>query len=278
MKRLFPVMLIAALFAFPPVLPAAQDDPKEPKKLDEKEAGEQIKEFRKEMKKVKSPEEQVRLLRILGDGQHATILKELAPWLATSTDDVRMTAAQEVGKYRKEKKAADALLQALVSNQKSKAVVIQIVKAVADVDIDASVLTLHAMFRGKENEVCAEAVNAAGKIRCVHSVEPLIKLLAEVEGLTHQIDVYRANNPGGVVPGGTPPAGGGAGGTPGGAPSPTPSLDEAKIKEWEARRDALDKPVHDALKNITNVAYTTSKEWESWWRQNKATFKIEEEK
>ena len=216
LKVALTIGLMCSLFGQP--LFARGDDPsKEEKAAKEKEAEEKIKEFRKEIRKVKLAAEQCRLIRILAEVQHPKILTMLAPWLGEGTAEVRVAVAEELGKYHKDKLAATALLNAVKPNINNKDVILQIIKSLAAVDYDQSLPAIHQLFGHKDTDVAAEAIAATGTMKNVASIEQLLRSLRDLEAMETEIKDFRQKNPGGAMPPGFDP------GAPG---TPPPQLDD----------------------------------------------------
>lgn len=268
MKRFVIGLWMAVYLCSSLVSAAARGDDKEEKKAKEKAAEEKLTEFRKELKKVKTPQEIARLIHILGEVQHEKVLKQLISTLGTGTGDTRIAAVQEIAKYRDDKTAAQGLINGMQVNAKEKDIIVAILKALADVHVEQALPVVYQLFYSKEPEVVSEAIKVSGKIKHTASIEPLIKLLGEADGLKAKIAEYRQMNPGGLPPGVNPPAG---------APGGMPQIDEEKVKVLEDRKAALDKTVPEALKDITGESFPGVKEWTQWWIQNKGKFKIEKE-
>jgi HEAT repeat protein len=101
------------------------------------------------------------------------------------------------------------------------------------------------------------AVMAAGKIRSASSIDPLIKLLKELELEAQQNGGRGAGKMKGL---------GGKGG--GGAVKNGNAADRDRASE-------LLPSVRGSLGSITKANCQDAKEWEAWWNEHKASFKVE---
>src|SRR5215204_2225980 len=86
----------------------AQDD--DAKKKDE-EAKAKVADFKKSLKGVKTEKDIVRALEDLGSLQHPRVLAELRGYLGRGAEEVA-TAAEQISKYKKDKEAAETLMNA----------------------------------------------------------------------------------------------------------------------------------------------------------------------
>ena len=90
----------------------------------------------------------------------------------------------------------------------------------------------------------AHAIGASEKVRSVELIEPLIRLVAELEKVTdiNQLDYYAARD---SIP-----------------------------TTMQQRRDACLDPARNALCALTDQKLSTGDQWIAWWKENKNTFKI----
>src|SRR5574342_1197902 len=86
----------------------AQDD--DDKKKDE-EAKAKIADFKKELKTAKTDKDVARAIEGLGALQHPRVLAELKPYLSKGGESAVM-AAEQLGKYKKDKDAGETLVGA----------------------------------------------------------------------------------------------------------------------------------------------------------------------
>jgi len=247
------------------ILAAAQDPAADEKKKKEEEAKAKIAEFKKELKTCKTEGDICLALQNLGSLQHLKILQELEVWLRRPQADICGGAAEQVSKYSKDRIAAEMLMAAAKSRRDSDGI-IKCLRYAGDVGYKPIAPQFPAYFRNKNTDVAREAVDSLGKLGCAVSVEPLIKLLREIEGTLDNTGVGGVGGlPGGVgggMPGGNLPGGAGGAGSP--------------EEEMRKRQTELMPAVQRALKSITGERWGTSKEWDTWWRKNRGTFKEKE--
>lgn len=216
----------------------------------EEEAKEAIKKFKEALKKCKEESDFVSALNDLGAVQHAKVLAELKPWMTKlPSNEIRLAAAENLSQYKKSKEAAEAILTALAA-QKDKDVASKFISYAADTECKDIASKLCALFRSKEVDYAREAVDGCGKIKSKACIDPLIKLVMELE------DVEENNNGAGQpnMPG---PGTGGQG------------QEDERVK----RKRELLQPALGALRAITDEKWVKGKEWLIWWNKNKATFK-----
>jgi len=239
------------------VLAAAVQDPAvDEKKQKEEEAKAKIAEFRKELKKCKTAGDICLAIQTLGSVQHLKILDELRIWLFRPEPEICAAAAEQIGKYTKDRVAAE-LLMAAAKSRKDPDGIISCLRFAGDIGYRPIAPQFVPYFRHKNLGVAKEAVDSLGKLGSASSIEPLIKLARELEGV-----------PEGQWGGGVNlPLAGPAGNLPGGGWEGSPQNDML------TRKRELLEPVHRALSNITGERWKTHNEWLAWWQKNRATFK-----
>lgn len=230
----------------------AKKDAEEEKKKDD-EAKAKLAEFRKDLKTCKTDADFGKALERLGDLQHPKVLTELKSWLGKGSAEIAITAAEQLGKYKKDKDAADALTGA-AGSRKEKDAVVKFLRYAGDVGYKPTTAKLTGYFRNRDVDVAKEAVDSCGKLKSRDAIEPLISMGRELESIKEDKDT------GGL--GG--PLGGGltTGGVTGGV-----NNDNA------ARKRSLLPASISALEQISGQKFATIKEAEEWWRKNKGTFK-----
>jgi HEAT repeat protein len=182
---------------------------------------------------------------------HEKTLARLAPLLTGEAREVREAAARGLGNFADYKKAAvPILLGALPANDKEPLVQVAIFDGLGKLDDPNTLPTIHTYFEDKDPKVASAALAAAGSIRSVASIDPIIEHMKKCEKTAGQ------KGGGGGAPGFSIPGGG---------------TDPAK-----ARNAAVLKAAIKALQAITKEKWPTSKEWEIWWSKRKGTFKIED--
>src|SRR5204863_9082774 len=145
---------------------AAQDD--DAKKKDD-EAKAKIAEFKKELKGAKDVKDITRALEGLGELQHPKVLGELKNYLARSPDECA-TSAEMIGKYKKDKEAAETLMSA-AGARRDKDSVVKCLRYAGDIEYKAIVGKLTGYFRNKETDIAKEAVDSCGKLKSKDAVE-----------------------------------------------------------------------------------------------------------
>ncbi|HLY09623.1 MAG TPA: hypothetical protein VKW04_09995 [Planctomycetota bacterium] len=235
------------------VAAAAQDD--EAKKKEE-EAKAKIADFKTELKGAKTDKDITRAIEGLGALQHPKILIELKAYLGRTPDEVA-AAAEEIGKYKKDKDAADILLNA-AGGRKDKDSIVKCLRYAGDTEFKGIVSKLTGYFRHKEVDVAKESVDSCAKVKSKDAIEPLLGLWKELDGIKEE----KADKGGGLGVGGL---GGGLTGTGGvGA-----SVQQEQLK----RKHDLTPAVESALSKITGEDFKDLRAANEWWRKNKATFK-----
>jgi HEAT repeat protein len=187
----------------------------------------------------------------LGKTQHEKIVSRLAGFLTSDAPPVRRAAALGLGDFKDYKRlAAPMLMSAIAPNQKEVDVVEAIFQGLGKLDDETTLPTIHRYFEDKNAKIASAALLAAGEIRHVSSVEPILALMKDYEKIEE-----RSKNGGG----------GGVGvGVPGGGDDPRTKL----------AKDVLPSTLK-AMQAIAKEKYTTTKEWSIWWNKYKATFKTE---
>jgi len=230
----------------------AQDD--DPKKKDE-EAKAKIAEFKKELKGAKSDKDVIRAIEGLGELQHPRVLSELKNYLGRTADEVA-AAAEQIGKYKKDKDAAETLMGA-AGARKDKDSIVKCLRYAGDTEYKAIVSKLTGYFRSKDSDVAKEAVDSCAKLKSKDAVDPLLNLWKELEGIKEE----KADKGGGI--------GGIGGGGLTGAGGVGASMQEEQLK----RKQNVTPAVESALKKITGEDFKDLRAANDWWRKSRATFK-----
>jgi hypothetical protein len=233
---------------------AAQDD--DAKKKDE-EAKAKIADFKKELKTAKSDKDVARALESLGALQHPKVLSELKSYLTKSVE-IAVAAAEQIGKYKKDKEAAETLMAG--SNARDKEVMVKCIRYAGDVEYKGIVPKLANLFRHKEVDAAKEAVDSCAKLRSKDAMDPLLNLWRELDGIKEE-----KNNGG---------AGGGlGGGLGGGGITGAGGVGQSYQDEQLKRKQSLTPAVESAIRKITNEDFKDLRAANDWWRKNKGTFK-----
>lgn len=226
------------------------------KKL-EAEAKEKVAAFQKALSKAKKDDDVIAAIEELGKTRHEKILDALKTWVFKGSVDIRTAAIREVGKYEKEKAAADLLLDA-AAKSKEPEIAVKCLRGVGDVGVRAVAKELLRFFENKSLDVAAEAVDACGALKSKATIGPLIDLVRRMEQIK--------DDDGAPVPGPDPGPG------PGPGPGPAPR-DNQKDKKAKLLPAAL-----SALRSITGEDKKDGQAWTQWWQKNQATWKEAEEK
>lgn len=242
--------MLCQAFGLLAILACGQDD-----KQAEEEAKKKIEEFRATIKKAKSESDFVEAINTLGETQHPKILAELKTYLGKPSTEIRLAVAEQLAKYKKSKEAGEALIKtALALGPKEKDVASKLIAFSADTEAKELAKQYVNLFRHKDLEIARAAVDGCGKVKSKDAVDPLIKLVIDLENV-------KEDSSGGV--GGPSMPGPGGGGT-------------AQEDEQVKRKRELLQPAFSALRDITDEKWTKGKEWADWWKKAKATFKEKE--
>jgi hypothetical protein len=260
-------LITALAVAFAAATIAAQDDPDAAKKAEkeaEAKAKARIDEFRAKYAKCKSDDERVTVIDGLGDDQHTLIFNELKGMIGKGGIDIRAAVAQELGKFRKNEKVAKVLLAAARS-EKEPEVGAKYLAAVGRIGCRSVAADLAGFYNAKL-ALSREAVVSSGKLRSKTAIDPLISFLIDLEREKDELARSGGDGGGGQVPGGGP--------APGPSPAPTPGGSQQSDDDDKKKRvtEVLPKAVQ-ALRDITGEKHQVSKDWATWWKKHKATFK-----
>jgi len=234
------------------ILAAAAFAQNEDEKKKEEEAKAKIAEFKKELKGSKGDKDVVRALEGLGELQHPKVLTEMKSFLQRG-GDVGAAAAEQISKYKKEKEAAETLVNAAGSS-KDKDMVVKFIRYAGDTEFKGILSKLTGLFRHKEVDAAKEAVDSCAKLKTKDAIDPLLNLWKEMEGIKEE--TKSGKNDTGL--------GGLSGGLGVGA-----SMQDEQLK----RKRELTPAVESALKKITGEEFKDLRAANDWWRKNKATFK-----
>ena len=237
---------------------ATAQDPKEEAKKKEDEAKAKIAEFKKELKTAKTDADRAKTLEMLGDVKHPKVLEELKGYLKLSTE-VAIAAAEQIGKYSKDKDAAETLV-ATAAARRDKDAIVKCIRYAGDVGVRTIIPKLVGFFKHKEVDVAREAIDSCAKLRAAASIDPLLGLWRELDSIKDEKD------PGGGV-------GGGLGGGLGGGITGTNPIEDGNKK----RKSDLTPAVEGALGKITGENFKTLREANDWWRKFKGSWKEPQE-
>lgn len=193
---------------------------------------------------------------------HEKVLVKLSALLGIDEPDVRIAAAKGLAEQEENKKKASlALAGAISPNLTLIPVAVAILEQLGVLKEELIAPEVEKYFaKSYPLDVQKAAITASGKIRSVTSIEPLIKLLKELE-----LEAQKNNNVGGRVKGGAKGAGG---------------KGAAKNGNQEDRDRAMEltPAVRAALTAITGASCPDAKDWSAWWDEHKAGFHPSPEK
>jgi hypothetical protein len=232
----------------------AQDDDAKKKEADAKA---KIADFKKALRGSKSEKDMVRAIEDLGELQHPKILAELRSHLGRTTDIV-VAVAEQIAKYKKDKEAAEILINA-AGARKDKDSIVKCLRYAGDIEFKGIVPKLTGYFRNKEVDIARESVDSCAKLKSKDAIEPLLNLWKELDAIKEE----KAGKDGGL--GGVGGLGGGITGTGGvGA-----SVQEEQLK----RKRDLTPAVESALNKISGEDFKDLRAANDWWRRARSTFK-----
>ncbi|HLY74753.1 MAG TPA: hypothetical protein VKU80_11605 [Planctomycetota bacterium] len=196
----------------------------------------------------------------LSKTQHDKILVKLGSLLVVDDKDVRIAAAKGMEEQKENKKKASLeLAGAIAPNLTLIPVAVTILEELGTLQEEAAAPEVEKHFAKTDPlDVQKAAVTAAGKIRSASSVEPLIHLLKDLE-----LEAQQNGGRGGGKVKGLGGKGGGAGAVRSGN-----AADRDRAAE-------LLPSVRGSLGSITKANCPDAKEWEAWWNEHKATFRVE---
>jgi HEAT repeat protein len=256
----------------------AQDKPEDAKKQAEKDAETKAKttldNFRNAIKKAKVSDDFIAALNGLGDEPHALILAELKIWLGKPAPEVRQEAADEIGKFKGDEKAAQVLLS-MAKQDKSIDVQVKCLLEIGKIGCRKIAKDVHALWNHKELDVAREALDTTGACKSKDSIEPLIRFLEEKEAEKVQLAQQQQQQQSGSSGGSGGSSGGGYGGPS--TPGPVTTNQNNDLADKIKRVDELIPRAVQALQDITGEKFKMAKEWKKWWGKSKQFFKEEGE-
>jgi HEAT repeat protein len=183
---------------------------------------------------------------------HPKTLARLAPLLTADGNTVRIAAARGLGGFADLRKAVlPVLTGALQPNSKESDVQAAILEALGKLEDEAALPTVHKYLEDRDAKVAKAALLAAGQIRNASSIPILIEQVKRMERFVRIKDgAIDAGNVGGYnVPSGE---------------------DQNKKRAEELLPVTL-----KVLQDLTRQKFTSSKEWQVWWSENRTTFRVE---
>ncbi len=255
----------------------AQDKPDEAKKQAEKDAETKAKatldNFRNATKKAKVSDDFIAALNGLGDEPHALILAELKIWLGKPAPEVRQEAADEIGKFKGDEKAAQTLINC-AKGDKMLDVQVKCLLEVGKIGCRKIAKDLHGFWQHKELDIAREALDSTGACKAKDSIEPLIRFLEEKEAEKAQLAQQQQQQQSGGSGGGSSSGGGSYGPT---TPGPVTTNQNNDLADKIKRVDELIPRAVQALQDISGEKFKMAKEWKKWWGKSKQFFKEEGE-
>jgi hypothetical protein len=227
-------------------------------KKKEEEAKAKIADFKKQLKTCKSEKDMAGAIESLGSLQHPKILAELKSYLGKG-GEVTITAAEMIGKYKKDKDAAEALVGA-AGSQREKECLVKCIRYAGDTEFKGILSKLTSMFRHKEVDAAREAIDSCAKIKSKDAIDPLLGLWKELESIKEEQPGNKNN-------------GGGIGGIGGGGLTGAGGVGQSMQDEQVKRKRELTPAVESALGKITGENFKDLRAANDWWRKNKGSFK-----
>lgn len=209
------------------------------------------------------PDAKIQAIIALAVHKNEHVVKALSPVFSRDTAAVRIVAARELARFAMVPQAGQALLSALRNSanggNKFIAVRIMLIRSLGDLRVKDAAVEVERYIEDKHIWLAKAAVDASGKIRSKEAIDTLIGALKRIEGpmgdaqvaLNPLVDAFKEVTISGI-------------------------LGNDAADRPVSERDFLKQPINEALRSITRVPYTTSKEWDGWWKANKATFDVRE--
>src|SRR6185369_17751022 len=110
----------------------------------------------------------------------------------------------------------------------------------------------------REVWIAKAAIDASARIRVADAVAPLVKALSRIEGKDGDSEVT-VDPLDGLIEG---------------YGKNDFFKQDARVTKRPTERELLRAPILAALQSITKQAFTSGKEWETWWSKNKSTFVV----
>lgn len=219
-----------------------------------------IKKFREEYYKVGAKDDdKIQALNYLAQYHHDRIVGELAPLLVDASMPVRLITARLLGSFTTAESAPVVLLGGLKAQancgKKHAPVRIEILRALGALRYKPAALEIAKLIEDKEVWVAKAAIDACGRIRFTEAVDPLLRALKRIEGTSGDAEVNPLDD---LVEG------------VGRGDLLKPDVRQKKPIE----RDILKQPILTALNSVTKQSFLASREWDTWWSRNKASFRV----
>ncbi len=171
---------VAAVLFLVGVVRAQEPSPEEKKKL-EAEARAKITQFKKEFREAgKNQMAASTAIMRLGEMQHKIILTELKRYLIGSSTVLVNAAANEVGKYKGDKGAAEMLLAAATKNRDSASKILCF-RALGNIEYRPIAKRLVPYLQSKDIAVAGEVVGVLGRLKSKLGITPLLTAAKKFE-------------------------------------------------------------------------------------------------
>ena len=222
-----------------------------------------LKKFHDDYYKVGAKDdEKINAVNYLAQYRHEKVVRALSPLLSEAPPCVRMIAARALSNFHDVDLAGRELLNALNaganSGKKQSCVRIEILRALGALHFRGAGGTAAKLVQDREVWIAKAAIDASARIRVADAVAPLVKALSRIEGkdgdsevtvdpLDNLIEGYGKNDL---------------------------FKQDARVTKRPTERELLRAPILAALQSITKQAFTSGKEWETWWSKNKSTFVV----
>ena len=229
----------------------------------EAEADAAIVEFKKNFYRPGSTEDELVIaVRTLGQTAHSRTLAVLVPLMTEGRAPVstRIAAALVLGGFGKVDGTAEALIRAYQRTGAAaevrialRPVRIQIIQTLGELKAETASTLINSAILDKDPWIARAGAKAAGRLRGMFAIEPLIRRLQFLES--------QGDKPSDVP---DPTKDGRAPGEPG------DNIDRHRKSE----RQVLQTPIHEALHAITRQRQTCAETWAKWWAQNRKDYKV----
>lgn len=249
------------------VLLGAFQDPAPPGPTDG-EAEAAVEAFKTAFSRPEATEDdRVLAIRTLGQTVHPVTFAVLAPLMTerSASAPIRIAAALVLADFRAVDEAPGALVKAYRdpanANPAMRAVRIRILQTLGALEEVSAAGLINAAILDRDPWIARAAARAAGKIRHVSSIDPLIRRLSLLES-------KEGNRP---VSGEDP------------VPDPTKGKSDPRPKgndkygdegAQRTERHVVQASVQDALVSITRQRQSCAENWAKWWAQARRDFKV----
>lgn len=187
----------------------------------------------------------------LGQTQSPKVVAKINSFLVGDIPEVRVGAAAALALQTENKKTAiPCLVAAATANAKNPAVLAAVVAALGKLGGEAAAAEINKHF-GAELDVAKAAIQSAGEIKSPTSFDPLIKELKACDEALKPRD----RSQGGF--------GGGGFGRMDGPNNPREARDRAR---------EIQPLIKGLLSSWTGVNCEDGKDWEAWWKENRAKY------